>query len=111
MEEDECLGPWGLYDCSGDVYEWCNDQWDSDAYKNRSGTVEDPSVYGSAVASRSSRGGDWYDGADSCRVAHRISYGLGDCRRRYLGFLLSHGLSGFRNTQSLVVGARSDYRG
>jgi formylglycine-generating enzyme len=75
---------WGLYDCSGNVLEWCNDQWDSDAY-NRSGTVEDPSVYGSAVASRSLRGGGWDFGADNCRVAYRFNFGPGD-RVDYLGF-------------------------
>ena len=60
-----------MYDFSGNVEEWCNDIWDCDAYKNRSGTVEDPSVYGSAVASRSIRGGRWNFGAVSCRVAIR----------------------------------------
>ena len=76
---------WGLYDCSDNVSEWCNDQWNSDTYKNRSGTVEDPSVYGSAVASRSRRGGDWPRFADYCRVAYRYYRDPGD-RIINLGF-------------------------
>jgi formylglycine-generating enzyme len=76
---------WGLYDCSGNVLEWCNDERDSDAYKNRSSTIEDPSVYGSAMASRSIRGGSWYFVAASCRVAYRF-YDAPDFRSLYLGF-------------------------
>ena len=62
---------WGLYDCCGNVYEWCNDARYGSAYKNRIGTVVDPCVYKNRPVSRSIRGGYWDDTTDGCRVAYR----------------------------------------
>ena len=75
---------WGLYDMSGNVTEWCSDQWDRDAYKSRPEVSIDPCVYASSPARRVSRGGSWDDGADFCRVAFRRWHGA-DFRRRHLG--------------------------
>ena len=76
---------WGLYDMSGNVLEWCNDEWDSDRYKGRTGTTKDPRPFASAPAPRVSRGGDWGYGPDGCRVAYRRWDGPGD-RGGVLGF-------------------------
>ena len=62
---------WGFYDLSGNCDEWCNDSWDSDAYKNRTGITVDPYVYQSDPAGRVFRGGCWEDSASDCHVAGR----------------------------------------
>lgn len=76
---------WGLYDCSGNVFEWCNDEWRGDAYKTQRGMFENPSIYRNMVEARSVRGGDWSYDADGCRVAYRGYYDPG-VRVNRLGF-------------------------
>ena len=62
---------WGLYDCSGNIYEWCSDKWDLEAYANRKDLVVDPHVYSNDFEPRSIRGGSWHHGAGRCRVHYR----------------------------------------
>ena len=60
----------GLYDMSGNVYEWCWDWYDGSGYP--SGT-EDPA--GPDTGSyRVLRGGSWYYSASSCTVSNRNVY-------------------------------------
>jgi formylglycine-generating enzyme required for sulfatase activity len=76
---------WGLYDMSGNVYEWCQD-WFSSSYYD-SGAMTDPTGPSSGVY-RVLRGGAWNDGAKRSRSADR-GYGSPDSGRYYnFGFRL-----------------------
>jgi formylglycine-generating enzyme required for sulfatase activity len=58
----------GLYDMSGNLWEWCND-WHDSAYYSVS-PVSDPTGAGSGTT-RVRRGGGWSYDASYCRVANR----------------------------------------
>ena len=73
----------GIYDMSGNVWEWCSDRYGS--YSNGSQTNPQGSSSGSH---RVNRGGSWFDGPQSCRVADRDSHSP-DHRGNDLGFRLS----------------------
>jgi sulfatase modifying factor 1 len=62
---------WGLYDMSGNVWEWCMDKWDSDIYKSRSNGIENPILWSNSPCARITRGGSSGFHIESCRVAIR----------------------------------------
>jgi formylglycine-generating enzyme required for sulfatase activity len=73
----------GLYDMSGNVYEWCNDFYGSygaDAQTDPTGPADG--------SSRISRGGSWYEGIDQQGAATRFSY--------YPQYTISYFNQGFR---------------
>lgn len=74
----------GLYDMSGNVWDWCFDVCDDKAYANRSGTTKDP-VVESGSEWRRFRGGSWYDFAMVARSAVRGGDTPG-VRYNYVGF-------------------------
>jgi formylglycine-generating enzyme required for sulfatase activity len=75
---------WGLYDMSGNVWEWCEDYWHDDytgAPTNGSAWLSPSSSY------RVLRGGSWIYFDSSCRSADR-SYYYPSYRSGYDGFRL-----------------------
>ncbi len=72
---------WGLYDMHGNAWEWCQDSYDPNYYKNS--PMNDPS--GGAGASRVLRGGSWYWAPEFCRSAFR-HYVPPDLRYYDVGF-------------------------
>lgn len=75
----------GIYDMSGNVWEWCRDQWQ----KNYQNAISDGSAWESGGGTfRVIRGGSWNDDAVNLRATYRGSdnpgYGY-----NYLGFRLT----------------------
>lgn len=66
----------GIFDMSGNVWEWCSDNYSSSYSQPRSS------------ANRVLRGGGWNYAAPYCRVAHRIAYSPGN-RYNYCGLRLA----------------------
>src|SRR5262249_398415 len=60
---------WGLYDCSGNVWEWVEDSWHSDYY----GAPDDGSAWiGNEPDYRVIRGGSWHNESELIRSALRF---------------------------------------
>jgi len=70
----------GIYDMSGNVWEWCND-W----YDNYSSVAQLNPKGPSSGMSRANRGGCWSNRASACTVSVRNCYGRGS-RYDFLGF-------------------------
>jgi len=75
----------GLYDMSGNVFEWCEDNYFKNAYSKH--TKENPVYLASKTGSRVLRGGAWGYGARRCRAACRYRGGP-SFRYYHFGFRL-----------------------
>jgi formylglycine-generating enzyme required for sulfatase activity len=62
----------GIYDMSGNVWEWCFDAYDAEK------PFEKLAYMGEVSTSRRLRGGSWYSSASSCEVQYRFYIGPDD---------------------------------
>ena len=72
----------GMYDMSGNVWEWCNDRWGSTYYSTSPST--DPAGPSSG-SYRVMRSGNWYNGSEYCRSSFRTFWDPGN-RAMDIGF-------------------------
>ncbi len=79
---------WGLYDMSGNVWEWCRD-WEDWYGELAYGT--DPGGPASGSSYRMIRGGNWFSYADCCTSSNRGKNGP-SIRGDHMGFRLSRTL-------------------
>ena len=86
---------WGLYDMHGNVWEWCQDFYDSDYYLNC--PADDPSAP-TAASGHVIRGGEWGLNARGCRSAIRSRSGV---RNSGLGLRVSLVPTDSRASQSI----------
>ncbi len=77
----------GLHDMSGNVWEWCEDDW-HDNYKNNPPLDGSAWIDSARGTDRVLRGGSWIFNALHCRAAYRDDYAP-TRESHYIGFRLA----------------------
>ena len=80
---DKLPNAWGLYDMSGNVYEWCDDFYEANLGNDPATDPQGPGTGPGHVI----RSGSWFYGPEYCRSAYR-SYQLDDVGNGAIGFRL-----------------------
>lgn len=75
----------GIYDMSGNVWEWCEDTYDDFFYQNSPSI--NPLCFSKGIECVH-RGGSWYDPVWCCRTSHRSRF-FPSCGSNNLGFRLA----------------------
>ena len=84
----------GLYDISGNIWEWCEDDWHNDAKLNDKDRPLDGSAWIDGVTKEEwtvlqvLRGGGYWNNVVDCRPAFRNNGGRPDSRLNFIGFRL-----------------------
>ena len=81
---------WGLYDMSGNVWEWCEDPY-HDSYANKPENIKNngnTAWLSSDISLRALRGGSWNGVSRLCRSANRLRSNA-DVRNDVIGFRLA----------------------
>ena len=69
---------WGIYDMSGNVWEWCEDDW----HGNYIGAPDEGSAWinndNRSQSGKCLRGGSWINSPGGCRSANRVRYDPGN---------------------------------
>lgn len=78
------LSPFGLHHMAGNVWQWCQDWYDSAFYQRAEARTANP-VNRTSTGIRSERGGSWVGPAELCRSSYRRGRPVA-ARGRCLGF-------------------------